>query len=281
MFDLDPPKHSSRSLWIAAALGAVAIHAGGIVLALASMPQDDPADVGARAIEISIELAAPHLEQSERPVGPDSEAAAPSPAQIEAKAVVEHTDLPKAIPTETDDPDRVVAPTDTPKPKEDEPKITTVETVSSIAAAASEETATPSLEKAPEAPRSVAPAAGNGESTQRARVTWQKELAAHLDKYKRYPADRDPRSIEVVVSFVLDRSGHVISTRVLKGLWRFLFRRGRACHAATRRSGPSSAATRRRRGTDLHPARCLSHQRPRLTAAADAISVRRYMVRTG
>jgi len=76
MFDLDPPKHSSRSLWIAAALGAVAIHAGGIVLALASMPQDDPADVGARAIEISIELAAPHLEQSERPVGPDSEAAA-------------------------------------------------------------------------------------------------------------------------------------------------------------------------------------------------------------
>jgi periplasmic protein TonB len=111
----------------------------------------------------------------------------------------------------------VIAPTDTPKPKEDEPKITTVETVSSIAAAASEETATPSLEKAPEAPRSVAPAAGNGESTQRARVTWQKELAAHLDKYKRYPADRDPRSIEVVVSFVLDRSGHVISTRVLKG----------------------------------------------------------------
>jgi protein TonB len=217
MFDLDPPKHSSRALWIAAALGAVAIHAGGIVLALASMPQDDPADVGARAIEISIELAAPHLEQSERPVGPDSEAAAPSPAQIEAKAVVEHTDLPKAIPTETDDPDRVIAPTDTPKPKEDEPKITTVETVSSIAAAASEETATPSLEKAPEAPRSVAPAAGNGESTQRARVTWQKELAAHLDKYKRYPADRDPRSIEVVVSFVLDRSGHVISTRVLKG----------------------------------------------------------------
>jgi protein TonB len=217
MFDLDLPKHSSRPLWIAAAFGAIAIHAGCVMLALASMPQDDPADVGARAIEIGVELAAPHLEQSERPVGPDSEAAAPSPAQIEAKAVVEHTDLPKAIPTETDDPDRVVAPNDTPKPKEEEPKITAVETVSSIAAAASEETATPSLDKAPEAPRSAAPAVATGESMQRTRVTWQKELAAHLDKHKRYPADRGTQSAEVVVSFVLDRSGHVISTRVLKG----------------------------------------------------------------
>ncbi len=133
---------------------------------------------------------APHIEQSERPVGPDSEAAAPSPTQIEEKAVVEHPDLPKAIPTKTDDPDRVVTPNDTPKPIEEEPKITTVETVASVASAASEETATPSIEKAPEAPTPVAPAIGTGESMRRARVTWQKELAAHFDKYKRYPADR-------------------------------------------------------------------------------------------
>jgi TonB family protein len=217
MFDLDPPKHSSRTLWVAAALGAVAIHAGCAVLALASISPDEPDDLGARAIEIGVELAAPHLEQSQRPVGPDSEAAAPSPAQVEEKAVVEHTDLPRAIPTETDDPDRVVAPNDTPKPVEDEPKITTIETVASIASAAAEETATPSLEKAPEAPRSVAPAVGTGESMQRARVTWQKELAAHFDKSKRYPADRATQSAEVVVSFVLDRVGHVVSTHVVKG----------------------------------------------------------------
>jgi periplasmic protein TonB len=217
MFDLDPPKHSSRPLWIAAALGAVAIHAGCIVLALASNPPDDPPELGARAIEIGVELAAPHREESERPVGADREAAAPSPAQIEEKAVVEQTDLPKAIPTETDDPDRVVTPNDTPKPTEDEPKIPTVETVASVASAASEETATPSIEKAPEAPTSVAPALGTGESMQRARVTWQKELAAHFDKYKRYPADRATQSAEVVISFVLDRVGHVLSTRIVKG----------------------------------------------------------------
>ena len=217
MFDLDPPKHSSRPLWIAAALGAIAVHAGCVVLALASNPPDDPPDLGARAIEIGVELEAPHLEQNERPVGPDSEAAAPSPAQTDQKAVVEQTDLPKAIPTETDDPDRVVTPNETPKQTEEEPKIPTVETVASIASAASEETATPSIEKAPEAPHSVAPALGSGESVRRVRVTWQKELAAHLDKYKRYPADRAAQNGEVVVSFVLDRTGHVLSTRVVKG----------------------------------------------------------------
>jgi periplasmic protein TonB len=217
MFDHDPPKHSSRPLWLAAGFGAVAVHAGCVVLALASNPPEDPPDLGARAIEIGVELEAPHLEQSERPVGPNSEAAAPSPAQIDQKAVVEQADLPKAIPTETDDPDRVVTPNDTPKPTEEEPKIPTVETVASVASAASEETATPSIEKAPEAPTSVAPAIGTGESVQRSRTTWQKELAAHFDRYKRYPADRSSQTAEVVVSFVLDRTGHVLSSRVVKG----------------------------------------------------------------
>jgi periplasmic protein TonB len=217
MFDHDPPKHSSRPLWIAAAFGAIAIHAGCVVLALASNPPDDPPELGARAIEIGVELEAPHLERNERPVGPDSEAAAASPDMVEQKTVIEHTDLPKAIPTETDDPDRVVSPNDTQKRTEEDPKITAVETVSSIASTASEETATPTVEKAPEAPHSVAPALGTGESLRRARVTWQKELAAHLDKYKRYPADRSTQSAEVVVSFILDRTGHVLSTRLVKG----------------------------------------------------------------
>ncbi len=131
--------------------------------------------------------------------------------------MVEQTDLPKAIPTETDDPDRVVTPNDTPKPKDEEPKIPTVETIASVASAASEETATPSLEKAPEAPRSVAPALGTGESMQRARVTWQKELAAHFNKYKRYPSNRTTQRAEVIVSFLLDRVGHVHSTHIVQG----------------------------------------------------------------
>jgi TonB family protein len=51
---------------------------------------------------------------------------------------------------------------------------------------------------------------------QRLRTTWQKELAAHLDKYKRYPGDRSHQSAEIVIKFELDRTGHVVSTNIVK-----------------------------------------------------------------
>jgi TonB family protein len=136
---------------------------------------------------------------------------------MEQQAVVEQTDLPKAVPTETDDPDRLVTPNDVKKPKDEEPKVATVQAVPSIESVPSEATATPSSETAPEAPRSVAPAVGPGESTRRVRTTWQKELAAHLDKHKRYPTDRSHQSVEIVLKFELDRTGHVLSASIVRG----------------------------------------------------------------
>jgi protein TonB len=217
MSELDKPRNLSRMIWSAAAIGAVAIHGGGIVLALASMPPDTATDLGAPAIEIGIELAAPRVDPSNLPVGPDTEAAAPSPAVVEQRAVVEQTDLPKAMPTETDDPDRVVTPNELKKPKEEEPKLAAVQALPSTPSAAAEASATPSLETVPQAPRSVTPALGTGDTARREKATWQKELAAHFDKFKRYPEDRVMRHAEVVVGFVLDRLGHVLSKRIIKG----------------------------------------------------------------
>jgi TonB family protein len=82
---------------------------------------------------------------------------------------------------------------------------------------AAEATATPSTEAIPEGPRSVAPVQGTGESVQRMRATWQKELIAHLDKHKRYPSERSEKSAEILVSFALDRLGHVLSAIIVKG----------------------------------------------------------------
>jgi TonB family protein len=48
-------------------------------------------------------------------------------------------------------------------------------------------------------------------------VTWQKELVAHLDKHKRYPTQRSQKSAEILVSFALDRMGHVLSITIAKG----------------------------------------------------------------
>jgi len=212
------PQHLSRTIWVLAGLGALAIHAGGVALALGVMMSNDvDDDLGAPAIEIGVELASPRLEPTEMPVGPDAEATAASPAVVEQKAVAEQLELPKAIPNESDDPDRVVSPTEPQKPKDDDPEVATAQADPSEQSAATEATATPSIESAPESSRSVAPAQGTGETARRERVTWEKELASHFNKFKRYPSDRVMKAADVVVSFVLDRIGHVVSAHVVKG----------------------------------------------------------------
>ncbi len=45
---------------------------------------------------------------------------------------------------------------------------------------------------------------------------WQRELIAHLNKYKRDPTSRPDQGAEVVIRFVIDRTGHVVSAKVEK-----------------------------------------------------------------
>jgi TonB family protein len=236
MTDFESQRTSSR-LWLFAALTALVIHVGGAALALAHLKSDESDDdLGAPAIEIGLEISAPRQESSDLPLGPDSDASAASPALPEQKAELKETDLPKDTPTQTDNPDRVVTPTEVKKPIQDEAKIATVQTSASQESVAAEATAAPSSENIPQGPRSVAPAQGIGESLQRVRATWQKELVAHLDKHKRYPAERVLKSAEILVSFVLDRMGHVLSASVVKGSGDQVF--DDAALAMIRRSDP-------------------------------------------
>jgi periplasmic protein TonB len=217
MPSLDTEQTPSRRLWIFAALAALALHAGGGALALAHLRAEEPDDsLGAPAIEIGLEMTSPHVEPTDLPPGPDTEASVASPAVAEQKTELKETELPKEVPTETEDPDRAVTTNDS-KPKEDDAKMAAVQTQASAESAAAEATATPSTEAIPEGPRSVAPAQGTGESARRMRVTWQKELIAHLNKHKRYPAERSQMSAEILVSFALDRMGHVLSASIVKG----------------------------------------------------------------
>jgi periplasmic protein TonB len=217
MTELDTGQKTSRRLWLCAGLTALALHVGGAALAVAHLQTDVSEEaLGAPAIEIGLELSSPRKEATDLPPGPESDASVASPALAEQKAEVKETDLPKATPTETEDYDRVVTPNETKKPVEEEAKVATVQTQASQESVAAEATATPSSENIPEGPRSVAPAQGTGESAQRVRVTWQRELMAHLDKHKRYPANA-LKSAEIIVGFVLDRMGHVLSTSIVKG----------------------------------------------------------------
>jgi protein TonB len=237
MSELDTEKKPSRRLWILAGLGALALHVGGGALAVAHLRTVDPDDsLGAPAIEIGLEMMSPHLEPTDLPAGPDADASVASPALAEQKAEVKETELPKDVPTETEDPDRAVTPDDQKKPKEDDAKLAAVQTSASTESVAAEATATPSSEAIQQGPRSVAPAQGTGESARRMRATWQKELIAHLDKHKRYPAARSQKSAEIVVGFALDRMGHVLSTSIVKGSGDAAF--DEAALAMVRRSDP-------------------------------------------
>lgn len=214
---IEAPERASFPIWLVAGLGAFFIHAACAALAFEYLQSAEVSeDLGAPAIEVGIELMAPHLEPNDLPAGPEAEASAASPAVMQQQAIIEQTELPKATPTETDDPDRVVAPEETKKPRDDDLKTVTTPTAPSNPSIAAEATATPSPETAQQAPRSTAPELGTGESLRRVRATWQKELAAHLDKYKRYPGDRSSQSAEIVIRFVLDRTGHVVSADVAR-----------------------------------------------------------------
>ncbi len=237
MSGFDTEQKPSRRLWILAGVGALALHIGGAALAVAHLRTDDPDDsLGAPAIEIGLEMMSPRLEATDLPPGPDTDAAVASPAIAEQKAELKETELPKDVSTEADNPDRVVTPNDSSKPREDDTKIAAVQTLASTESVAVEATATPGSETIPQGPRSVAPASGTGESARRMRATWQKQLIAHLDKHKRYPAERSQKSAEILVSFALDRMGHVLSAGIVKGSGDAAF--DQAALAMVRRSDP-------------------------------------------
>ena len=218
MSDLESEPRPSRRLWAFAAAAALALHLGCGALAIAHLREAESDDaLGANAIEVGIEFAAVRREVTDLPPGPDTDASVASPALADQQAEVKETELPKDVPTEPDEADRVVTPNDSNKPKEEDTKIAAVQTQASTESVASEATATPSSEAIPEGPRSVAPAIGSGETTRRMRATWQKELVAHLDKHKRYPAARAQKSAEIMVSFALDRMGRVLSSSIVKG----------------------------------------------------------------
>jgi protein TonB len=202
-------------LWLVAAAAAVALHVGGGALAVASLSREElPDELGTPAIGISVELMAPRAEPADLPIGPQSEASVASPPVVEQKAEEKPTDLPTDKPMETEDPDRLVTTQESKKPKAEEQEVTPTRTAPSAESAAAIAMAPPSSETLRESPRSVAPSVGTGASERLARMTWQKELAAHFDKHKRYPSDRSQREAQPVVSFVLDRTGHVLSASI-------------------------------------------------------------------
>jgi periplasmic protein TonB len=236
MTEFRPWHRVPMTMWVLAALVAAAIHLGCVALALSYMERTPDDEVGSPAVEIGVELLAPHADTLDLPPGPDVEASIASPPTVDQTQSAERTDLPRALPVETEDPDRLVAPVETEKPKPDDPSAPAVPTTPSVESAAVEATAPPSSEMIAESTRSVTPVQGIGVSAQRARATWQKELIAHFNRHKRYPVNRSAQTAEILVGFELDEAGRVLSSSIVQGSGDAAF--DEAALAMIRRSDP-------------------------------------------
>jgi periplasmic protein TonB len=236
MSHFESSQRISIPAWALAAFGATAIHVACIALASEYLRVDEPeAELGAPAIEIGIELLAPRIEPTDLPPGPDAEESIATPPAVE-QVRVEPTDLPLAVPTETEDPELAVALVKKKEPKDEQSPPAPLLARPAVPAEAAKATARPTSEIAEESVRSVTPAQGTGESTQRVRAAWQKELIAHFNQHKRYPTDRSLDSAEILVNFVLDEAGHVLSSGIVRGSGDASF--DEAALAMIRRSDP-------------------------------------------
>jgi protein TonB len=238
MTDLDTEQKPSRRLWILAGVGALAIHVGCAALAIAQLQTADAGDsLGAAAIEVSLEMTSPHVEAIDLPPGPDTDASVASPDLAEQKAVVKETELPKAVPNETEDPDRLVTTNDSKKPEKDEPEKAAVQTQASTESVAAEATARQTLDDtAPETEVAKAPNIAIGKDRQKLAAEWGKQISAYFELHKRYPKVHKAKSTTVKVNLALNRQGQVLSVGVQESSGDALF--DEAAIAMIRRSDP-------------------------------------------
>jgi len=212
-----PDARARKGLWLFAAAVALSCHLAFVAYAIAHMhDESEDDDLGAPGIEIAFEVASPRTPPSDLPIGPESEATVAAAPSVNRTTPVEDVNLPKETPVESENPDRLVT-LDTKKtPKEEEPEVKPNLTNPSEESVSQEAMAPPAVENAPEAPKATTVDQGTGASRQRARVTWQKELLSHLDKFKRYPNGRSDKNAQIIVTLNLDRTGHVVSASVFK-----------------------------------------------------------------
>lgn len=203
-------------LWTIAAFAALSLHVAGAALALAHLHPSDDADdgLGFNASAIGVDLESPTAEETELPPGPDADASAASPALAEQKAEVKPTDLPKEMPKESDDPDRVVTTNEQKKPTDDDPKTEAVQTAASQQSVAQEASARQHIEGAHEANAAAAPNLGIGKDKQMLTAKWARQISAYFELHKRYPKTEKIKAAKVKVSLVLNRLGHVVSLAV-------------------------------------------------------------------
>jgi protein TonB len=200
--------------WTAAGLAVVAVHAGGIWLALnwpaaAEAPGDPPAAI---MMELAPLAVAPEVPQQDIAPGPQMEEAEeeqpepekpveekPDPTPPEVKeAELKPPTPPKVEKAEVVLPTKVEPPK--PKPKKKKQK-------------KAPRTTAPQSSQAQRADRAAAPAEGMASSM--SPTSWRGALMAHLNRHKRFPSGAASAGV-ATVAFTIDRSRRVLSACLVR-----------------------------------------------------------------
>ncbi|HXI07291.1 MAG TPA: TonB family protein [Bradyrhizobium sp.] len=205
VFDFD--RKPSRRLWIFAAIAALVLHLGGAALAIVNLKEDDVgAELGAQGIDVGLVFGSEKTELADLPPGPDTNESAASPALTEQKAVEKESDLPKAVPIESEEPDRIVTTADSRKPQEEEQKVAAIPTPAADPSVAQEATARPNLDQE-----------GTGiidqgmlRDKRKREAQWNALISACIERNKNrhYPKGKK-KTASVKMSFELNRLGNV------------------------------------------------------------------------
>lgn len=215
MTDLETEPKRSKALWVGAAIGVLALHLGGVALAIAHLRTEGLDDsLGANAMEIGI-FSSPRAEESDLPPGPDSDASVASPPQNEQEAEVKQTDLPKDRPREAEEPDRLVTQNQTNEPKEEEKKVAKLPTPATPESVNNDERALQPLD-APVGDRSKAEDLGIGNKKGKLSADWGMQISKYFEQHKRYPKVKKNKTATVQVHLVLNRRGNVLEVSVIE-----------------------------------------------------------------
>ncbi len=271
MSDLNTEQKPSRRLWIFAAVAALALHVGGVALAVAHLQNDDSDDsLGAPAIEVGLEMASPHL-RSHRSAGRSGHRCVgrlrrrlPSKRPRSRKPSCR-----KDEPTETEDPDRVVTPNEFEEAEgrrsEDRRGADLgLDRVGRRRSDRHAEHRRPFRKGRVRSRRCRAPARARGACVRPGRRNWSPISTST----SAIPRSVRRKSAEILVSFALDRMGHVLATSIVKGSGDAAFDEAALAMVRSSDPVPMPPPRRRRRGTDLHPAGDLPGQGAELRGAS-------------
>lgn len=225
MLAADVLKGQSRSTlrWLAAGTLIVGLHVAGAAWAIYATPHEEIDDEveGAIVMELAPVVSTQRVETPDTTVGPLSEEATPTPPAMEKVTEVKPLDVPQfeqsALAPEPEVAVPIAKPIEEVKEEPEELKEVQPETVASEQTAASQAMAPPQIEVR-DSPTVTAPQVGDAKKNSRAILTYRKSLHLHLKKHQRFPAEARTRGQQgsVVVEFAIDRSGRMVSKKLVK-----------------------------------------------------------------